>query len=182
MKWLVGIVVIALLAVGGWFAFTHWFAGDGQEPVTDLEVAEELGTRAVTLYFARADANGFVSETRSVPTRVHRESEVETVLAELLRGPQESGGIDVFPEGTRLTHAFFDEAMRILYLDFNGALVTGIRPGSASELAVLGSLLRTIALGFPEVESVQFLVSGREVETLSGHIDLTRPLRTRDWL
>ena len=33
-----------------------------------------------------------------------------------------------------------------------------------------------------EMAQVQFLVDGLEVETLGGHIDLTRPLRTQDWL
>ena len=50
------------------------------------------------------------------------------------------------------------------------------------ETMTLSCVLRTIAIDFPEVEGVQFLVDGLEVETLAGHIDLTRPFRTKDWL
>ena len=42
--------------------------------------------------------------------------------------------------------------------------------------------MRTVAIDFPEIESVQILVDGLEVETLGGHIDLTRPLRPENWL
>lgn len=185
IKWSRWILPLALLSgvLGAvvWFALTYEPATELEGEV-DLESAEELGTRSVTLFFARADAQGFTSETRSIPTGARRDEEVETVVGELLRGPNAQAAVSAFPQGTQLRRAFYDDRERVLYLDFNGVLVSQLNAGSATELALLGSLLRTIAIGFPEVVSVQILVDGLEVETLAGHIDLTRPLRTGEWL
>lgn len=182
MRWIL-IVVIALLAIGGgvWYVLTLE-PGETEETIEELGIAEEMGTRSITLVYGRADAQGFVSESRSVPTRRHREEEVELVMAELLEGPESRGAVSPFPRGTQLRRAFYDSAQRILYLDFNSALVSNLNPGSAIELMLLGSVLRTIAFDFPEIDSVQILVDGLEIETLGGHVDLTRPLRTGDWL
>lgn len=181
-KWLIALVlVLALVGAGAWYVLTQM-----PTPVEDvdeeLDVAEEMGTRSVTLYFGRTDAQGFVTESRTVPTRRHRDEEIELVVGQLLQGPRSQRAVSAFPRGTRLRSAFFDGRERILYLDFNAALVSNLNPGSAVELTLLGSVLRTVAIDFPEVEAVQLLVDGLEIETLGGHVDLTRPLRTGDWL
>jgi len=182
MKWLIGfLIVLVLVGAGVWYVLTQPPASvDVAEE--EVDVAEEMGTRSVTLYFGRADAQGFLTESRTVATRRHRDEEIELVIGELLRGPRSQRAVSAFPRGSRLRNAFFDTQQRVLYLDFNAALVANLNPGSASELALLGSVLRTIAIDFPEVESVQLLVDGLEIETLGGHLDLTRPLRTGDWL
>jgi spore germination protein GerM len=176
-----GALAFGLLGAVLWFVLTY----EPRETVVgdlDLEIAEELGTRSVTLFFSRDDAQGFVGETRSIPTGSRRDEEVETVIAELLEGPQAKTAVSAFPRGTQLRRAYYDDRERVLYLDFNSAMVSELNAGSAAELALLGSLLRTVAIGFPEVASVQILIDGLEVETLGGHVDLTRPLRTGDWL
>jgi spore germination protein GerM len=147
-----------------------------------VETPDQMGTRSVTLYFGSGDGEGVVSETRTIQSQVHREQEVEAVVTELLRGPQERQSVRLFPEGTRLRRAFYDEEGRVLYLDFTSALVAGQIAGSAMEVLTVTTLLRTIAVDFPEVLAVQLLVDGLEVETLAGHIDLTRPLRAKDWM
>lgn len=179
LPWLM--LALALLGGAAWFALT--FRPDTVEDLdVEVELAEELGARSITLFFAGADAQGMVGETRTIATRSHREEEIETVVAELVLGPRSENATSVFPKNAQLRRAFYDDRERILYLDFNGALVADLNAGSATELALLGSLMRTIAIGFPEIESVQILVDGLEVETLAGHVDLTRPLRTGDWL
>jgi len=156
-------------------------------PVADLEVdeldiADEMGTRAITLYFGNANGDALVSETRTIRAQRYRDEEVAAVVDELLRGPERGGAVRTFPDGTQLRSAFYDEESRMLYLDFNQALVAEGMGGSAVELMTMGALLRTIAVDFPEVNQVQFLVEGLEVETLGGNLDLTRPLRPGDWL
>jgi spore germination protein GerM len=142
----------------------------------------EQGSRAISLYFSTADGQGFVRETRTIAVARRRDVEVEIVLNQLLSGPRSKAGMHVFPPGSQLRQAYYDEERRLLYLDFNDALVANLNPGSAVELAVMGSLMRTLAVDFPEIQRVQILVDGLEVETLGGHLDLTRPLRTGDWL
>ena len=182
MKWVLLVVVVLALIGGGAYYVLTLEPTEIEEPVEEIDVAEEMGTRSITLFFSTADAQGFLRESRSVPTRRHRDEEVELVMAELLRGPRSQAAVNAFPRGTKLRRAFLDSSQRILYLDFNTALVANLNPGSATELALIGSILRTVAIDFPEIESVQILVDGLEVETLGGHIDLTRPLRPENWL
>ena len=142
----------------------------------------EVGSRSISLYFVSNDGQDFVRETRTIAVARRRDAEVEIVLRQLLDGPLSQSALHVFPKNSRLRQAYYDEERRLLYLDFNDALVTNLNPGSAVELAVMGSMMRTLAADFPEIERVQILVDGLEVETLGGHLDLTRPLRTGDWL
>jgi germination protein M len=176
------LVVVLLLGLG---AIAWWWLR--QPPSVDetpvsVEDAQTLGTRSVTLYFALPSAEGVRGETRTIAAHLHRDEEVEAVIAQLLAGPDTRGLISAIPDGTRLWHAYFDDAQKLVYLDFSQELVAGLRGGSASELMVLTSLLRTLAVAFPDIESAQILVDGLEVETLAGHIDLTRPLHPGDWL
>ena len=186
MKSWVGLAIAAVLVLilGGavWFAFTFRADVEEEPAAAILQDPLEVGSRSISLFFARADGQGFLRETRTIAVARRRDVEVEIVIAELLAGPESNAGLHVFPEGSRLRHAFYDEDQRLLYLDFNDALVARLNPGSAIELAVMGSLMRTLAVDFPEIQRVQILVDGLEVETLGGHLDLTRPLRTGDWL
>ena len=47
--------------------------------------------------------------------------------------------------------------------------------GSTGEEMLVGSVVNTLT-EFPEIQKVQILVDGQEVETLSGHMDLSQPL------
>lgn len=181
MRWVLPLAVIIALLAAVIFYFT-WRADDQEDFAGEIELADELGTRSITLYFGNHRADGLVSETRSIQTRLHRDEEVEAVVAELIAGPERGGAVRTLPAGTRLRQAFYDEEQRLLYLDFSQELVSGLNGGSTMELVTLGALLKTIAVDFPEIEQVQLLVDGLEVETLGGHVDVTRPLRTAEWL
>jgi spore germination protein GerM len=180
-RWLLPLALLVVIAGAAIFYFT-WGTQKPEEITGEIEIADELGTRSVTLYFGNRRADGLVSETRSIQTRLHRDEEVEAVVAELIAGPERGGAVRTLPAGTRLRQAFYDEEQRLLYLDFSQELVSGLNGGSAMELVTLGALLKTIAVDFPEIEQVQILVDGLEVETLGGHVDVTRPLRTAEWL
>ena len=182
-RWLVATVVVVLILGGGLFVYQEFF--HQRHPVGELEVTEPLdeqGMRSVTLYFGERTAQGFVSERRIITASLHRDEEVESVVDELLRGPKSANAVRTWPEGTALRDVFYDDDLHLLYLDFNSALVSGDTGGSAMETMTLGALLRTIAIDFPEVDAVQILVNGLEVETLAGHIDCTKPFRPREWL
>jgi len=176
--------IMAVLIVGAVaFVWEEFFHHRGSPE--DLEVTEPLneqGMRSVTLYFGGRNAEGVVSERRIITASLHRDEEVQAVVEELLQGPKSASAVRTWPEGTALRDVFYDDVLHLLYLDFNPALVSGDTGGSAMETMTLGALLRTIAVDFPEVDGVQILVNGLEVETLAGHIDCTKPFRPREWL
>ena len=48
--------------------------------------------------------------------------------------------------------------------------------GSLDELFTVYALVNALALNMNEINAVQILIEGREVDTLKGHVDLRRPL------
>lgn len=179
------VLALSILLVAGavylWYAYLRPSTAPPEDQAL-VEEFEEQGTRSVTLYFGDRRGSGLVSERRTIAAFLHRDEEMEAMVGELLRGPQSRRAVRTWPKGTRLHRAFYDDQQRLLYLDFNNALVAGDTGGSTMETLTLAALLRSIAVDFPEVEAVQILVDGLEVETLHGHIDCTKPFRPRDWL
>ena len=51
-----------------------------------------------------------------------------------------------------------------------------------NELLTVFTIVNAIITNLPDVQSVQLLIDGREVDTLAGHVDLRRPLRKNDSL
>jgi hypothetical protein len=178
--------LLGLLGAAGW-----WFLRGGSEgPVGEFfDPAEELagepqqgaGDRAVVLVFPEWDATGFVTEQRQIPSRGRPGEDLLGVISFLCEGPRISGAISALPAGTRALGAFFDPADESMVLDFSQELVTGHPGGSAAESATLTSILRTVALNYPDTEKCIILVDGAQVETLAGHLELSRPFDPRRW-
>lgn len=182
MKTVLWILVAVVIGAAAWWFFTLSPDDLQVDESTVVEEAGEMGTRSVTVYFGRRDGDGLIGETRTIQARRHRDEEVEAVMEELVQGPRDRNAVRTLPDNTRLRRAWYDDTQRQLYLDFNRAIVSAEMAGSATETLTVGAILRTIAVDFPEVSAVQILVEGLEVETLGGHLDLTRPLRPGDWL
>ena len=93
-----------------------------------------------------------------------------------MRGPTaDSGLLPVLPPDTPLRDLFLD-ASGVAYVDLGQELVRGLPPGSAAELLAVGSLASTLTRNFPEVRGIRILIDGEEVNTLGGHLDLTRDM------
>ncbi|MCR5834383.1 MAG: GerMN domain-containing protein [Selenomonadaceae bacterium] len=60
-------------------------------------------------------------------------------------------------------------------VDLDGSIAKGFVGGSTGEEFLIGSIVDTLT-DFPEVQRVKFLVDGKEIETLSGHMDLSVPI------
>jgi hypothetical protein len=185
------VVLIALaLAViaGGAVAWRIWNpAGHGDDLValagsgtaaTDLPLAAD---RAVVLEFPRRSGDGWVAEERRLPAAGQPGDELLTVMKALCEGPQNGRAVSALPRGTRALAAFLDPARGVAVVDFSGEILYGHSGGSAAEVATLGTILRTLASNFPQVNSCTILVDGRQPATIGGHIDLSRPLAPRRW-
>jgi len=80
------------------------------------------------------------------------------------------------PRGTALTEAYID-SRKIAYLDFSRHLSDGHIGGTTAERLTVEAILKTVFDAFPtEIEQVQILIDGKEVETLAGHLQLSQPL------
>lgn len=187
LRWPFWLALVLLVAVSAWFLLDP--GGRDQTASRDLDIGPATpppevpaGDRAVVLVYPQWDATGYVTERRRIPSRGYAEEDLRALLEELARGPDTSGAISGLPERARLLAVFLDQDARQAVLDYSSELVTNHPGGSASELATLTSILRTVALNFPQLETCRVLIDGAEVETLAGHLTLADPFELRRWL
>jgi germination protein M len=95
-------------------------------------------------------------------------------MTELLAGPRNSQQLaPVIP---------YSAAVEAIFVDQQGnAFVDLTAPpnplnGSSTELLLAYGIVDSIILNCPEVTAVQILFGGHEVPTLTGHLDLSKPL------
>ena len=60
-------------------------------------------------------------------------------------------------------------------VNFDKKIKNGFSGGSTGEEFLIGSVVNTLT-EFKEVKNVKFLIDGKEIETLSGHMDLSVPV------
>jgi germination protein M len=181
MNWRVALIAAAGVAA---VALLVWLL-QGEAPVEVqldvLPVAEipEIPTptpapeQRIILLFTGADGM-LHPELRSVrlPDEVHER--IQVVMNELLAGPVTSTNLaPVVP---------YDADVQAIFVDQHGnAFVDLTAPpeplsGSSTELLLTYGVVDSIILNCPEVSAVQILFGGHEVKTLTGHVDLSRPL------
>ncbi len=123
----------------------------------------------LTLYYPSEDAIHLIPEVRSFPIN---DTPARTAVEALLSGTSQPQRAKVFPQGTKLRQLTVKDD--IAYVDFNGSILKG-NGGSATEILLVTSVVNTLT-EFPKIEKVQFLVEGKKIDTLYGHMDLTEPL------
>jgi spore germination protein GerM len=127
----------------------------------------------VTLYFPDREGEKLRIEERDIPRPARAAAFVRALFAELQRGPTRGELVAVIPSKLQLRNAFLLPEGEVV-LDL--AVDAGLSFGSAEELAIVASLVDTMLQNLAETRAVRILVNGEPAETLSGHVDLTRPL------
>jgi spore germination protein GerM len=84
--------------------------------------------------------------------------------------------VSAIPPGTTLRAVFIAEGGGDAYVDLSRDVMSAHPGGTLNELLTIYTIVNALTANLPAVTGVQLLVDGKEVETLSGHIDLRRPL------
>ncbi len=183
----VWVLILGLLGFGGnWLRLK--LAGSDEPAAADVfvavesEAASRMGDRSVVLVFPEWDATGYVTEERLITSRDRTGEDLLNLMRQLCKGPKISGSVSAFPRGTVAKAAFFNPENQSVVLDFSQELVTRHPGGSAAEAATLTSILRTVALNFPNTRSCIILVDGSQVKTLAGHLNMGQAFDPRRWL
>ncbi|HEX9636468.1 MAG TPA: GerMN domain-containing protein [Acidobacteriota bacterium] len=161
-------------------------AAPPREPAADPEPAAEPGAavdpsqnrRTIRLLFAAEDSGLLAAQDHTIFRTHSLTSQAKQVVWALIQGPKSDGGSPL-PPGTRLREVYLAQG-GTLYVDFTREIQANHAGGSRGEIETIYALVDTLALNFPEVRRVQLLVEGREIDTLAGHLDLSRPL-VPDW-
>jgi hypothetical protein len=184
--WWTLMILVLVLAMGA--AFLAWFLsrGPGEElrlvPLTqDIGARELAGTRGVVLFFVDSHGDATVSRELQLPSRATTEDEIQAVLEALCDTDPGRNTDRALPLDARPTGVFLDRDRGQVVVDWTRELVSAHPGGSGSEQATLSVILRTLAWNFPELDSCVLLVDGAQVETLAGHVDMSRPFDLGRW-
>jgi len=169
---------ICLLSILCLFLWTGCEDPAGQKTVTHESQAqsEKLPDRIIVhLYFSDSDNAFLVSEERSLSASISPETLGFQIMNALLEGPKQTLEPTI-PEGT-LLRGFYILKNRTAYVDLSRELQEGHPGGAKSELLTIYSMVNSLILNIPEIETVKILVEGKEETTLAGHVDLRFPFR-----
>jgi spore germination protein GerM len=61
-------------------------------------------------------------------------------------------------------------------VNFNPALSKDHPGGSSAEMMTVYSIVNSLSLNFPQIKRVQFLIDGKPIATIVGHLSLERPV------
>jgi hypothetical protein len=67
-------------------------------------------------------------------------------------------------------------------VDLDASVRTAVPGGSHNEMMAVYALVSVLTTNLSPIARVQILVDGREVDTLTGHVDLREPLRKNEGL
>lgn len=139
-------------------------------PGPPVEAAKRIN---VKLYFPHTETPALAPEDREVAYSGDLSRQIRTVVEALIAGST-AGHQPALPAETRVL-AVFVTARGTAYVDLSGEARAGVAGSTAERLAVY-ALVNSIAANLPAIRSVQLLVDDRALETLAGHLDLSRPL------
>jgi spore germination protein GerM len=144
--------------------------------VLEPEPAKEPDRKInVKLFFPAGDRPGLVIEDRTVSFSDDLSQQLKVVVEELARGSQIGLGPSL-PAGTRVLEVFVT-ARGVAYVDLSKEAASPAGRGSDDELITVYSVVNSLTSNFPSaVKRVQIVIEDRQVPTLAGHVDLTRPL------
>lgn len=130
----------------------------------------------VTLYFANKEyiQTGNEKLDKVLPEKrtivFGKTSKEEAVLRELLKGPADNKLSNAIPKELVLNGVQVVEGTA--YVDFSQQ---NLRGGSLEEALTIRQIVKTLT-SLEGINKVQFLVNGKKVETLMGHIEITNPI------
>ncbi len=184
------IAVAAALVVGlGWAMFS--FLGRRlAEPTPDADPTPAAAATspasagpqiAATIYFASEDGASLVGVQQDVPLGETPVAQARALVEAQLAAEPPPPLARAVPAGITLRGVFVpggDDA----YVDLDATVRAAVPGGSHNELMAVYALVSVLTTNLAPIARVQILVDGREVDTLTGHVDLREPLRKNEGL
>ena len=175
---LAALIVLCVLA-GGVLASNYRFflstgAKEGPEPIPRKFLPKRVKMRT-HLYFLGPDHQFLKAEERTLVQPDGVVERARSIVCALIEGP-EGELLPTVPAETRLLALYVTED-GIAYVNLDRAVSDKHPGGTLSELFTIFSIVNTLVLNIPEIDSVKILIEGREAKTLAGHIDVRFPFR-----
>jgi spore germination protein GerM len=105
--------------------------------------------------------------------KLSSEDKYTAALKALLDGTKEKGLTTIVPKQAKIKSVKVQGDTA--FVDFDQNLTKKFIGGSTGEEMLVGSIVNTLT-EFSEIKKVQLLVEGKKIESISGHLDLTKPV------
>ncbi len=167
--------VCALTWLAGWAAIGIAAGSDpemtGKTPATRTQTEKAV----IHIYFAAKDNSFLQAEERVIVSHGNAVDLGRRIIEALIKGPR-TELMRTIPAGTDL-RAFFLTPGGAAYVDLSEAVTENHPGGSKLEMMTVYSIVNSLILNVPEIESVKILIDGQEALTLAGHIDIRFPFK-----
>ena len=145
------------------------------QPKSDKkDETEHMKKMKVKVYYPDESGLRLVGVNREVEVNDSDESKYKAAVEAVMTPPKEKNLAKVAPNNSSLIDVKVKDGTAMVNLSKN--IKVGFVGGSTGEELLIGSVVNTLT-EFKEVNSVKFLIDGQEVETLSGHMDLSEPIK-----
>ena len=161
-----------------WLTLTATGATTGADPdqpgstLTDRLQAQQSIKH---IYFAGRDNNYLIAENRTFAGPDSPADTGRLIVEALIKGPK-TDLMRTMPPGTTV-RAFYLTSDGTAYVDLSETVTNNHPGGCKLEILTVYSIVDSLILNIPEIESVKILIAGRETLTLAGHVDIRFPFR-----
>ena len=146
---------------------------DGEDTPKVTKTENGVTTMDVTVYYPDQAGMALIPVKREIKFNDESQKYIEAVKC-LLDAPTEEELTKIFPKGAKIKSITLDKDTAIVDLD--AGITKNFVGGSTGEEFLINSVVDTLT-EFSEVKQVRFLIDGKEVETLAGHMDLSEPIK-----
>ena len=130
-------------------------------------------TQETKVYYPDESGTKLVPVEREIKFADENEK-YSAAINQLMQQPKEKELTTIFPKHAKINSVKREGETAIV--DFDKDIAKGFVGGSTGEEFLINSIVDTLT-EFKEIEQVKFLIDGQEVETLSGHMDLSEPIK-----
>ncbi len=183
--WLIGMLVLAVIVAAAYFPILkrrlrqsaqvqQQSEEQARRELTQASVASsgEPLIRAKLFWSSGAEDGSLMPVGVDLPLSKDPVLRAKQVLNTLLAGPVDADLRTLPPDAVLLAFYLLPDGTGIA--DFSEALATATPSGIESEQMAVDSITKTLEANVPQVRWLKILVHGQEVDTLAGHLDLTR--------
>ena len=181
------IIILSALLLSLLIIMIFFFRSGSQEKIkktpdiiaaeTEDQSPQEPEIKNVKLFFLSERDSLLHPEEREILSSLSIVDQMRQTIEELLKGSH-NGAVSPFPADTKLRELFITPE-GIAYVDFSRDIQDKHLSGSSAEIATVYSVVNSLVHNFKLIKKVFILIDGGEVETLGGHIDLSRPFLPR---
>jgi len=181
------VAIAGTLAVMVLFAATVFVARRGFPAVSRTTTARSAAPAAAApvpappgrkikarLFYVSQDGVGLTSVERDVAYGEGADDQAREIIAAQI-APAVEPLVSAVPPGTTLRAVFITKSGDA-YVDLSREARSAHPGGTVNELLTVYTIVNALTANLPAVTAVQLLIDGKEVDTLSGHVDLRRPL------